>query len=80
MYAGQYAAVGYPAPAAVTQPGPAAVQVPPATSLALDASQANAAVAGELNWPSAPQPTAVIFGKRIKYHCSILSFRSNPHS
>jgi len=46
MYAGQYAAVGYPAPAAVTQPGPAAVQVPPATSLALDASQANAAVAG----------------------------------
>jgi len=45
MYAGQYAAVGYPSPAAVTQPGPAAVQVPPATSLALDASQANAAVA-----------------------------------
>ena len=44
MYTGQYAAMGYPAtPAAVTQPGvvPAVTQ-----SLALDASQANAAVAG----------------------------------
>ena len=44
MYTGQYAAMGYPAtPAAVTQPG----VVPDVTqSLALDASQANAAVAG----------------------------------
>merc|ERR550525_2112665 len=44
MYAGQYATMGYPAtPATVTQP----TVVPAVTqSLALDANQANAAVAG----------------------------------
>jgi len=42
MYAGQYAAAGYPGVAAVTQP-----QMCPVTqSLSLDASQANAAMAG----------------------------------
>ena len=45
MYTGQYATMGYPAsPATVTQPGvvPAVTQ-----SLAIDANQANAAVAGK---------------------------------